>query len=386
MIHRKRGNILIEDVEALVNTVNCVGVTGRGLALQFKKAFPENFKAYAAACKRNEVRVGRMFVFEASRLTNPRFIINFPTKRHWRSRSRLEDIESGLAALAEEITRRGIRSIAVPSLGCGLGGLRWSDVRPRIEDALSANSDLVGILFEPAGPPAATAMARDRSTPPMTRGQAVLIGLMDRYQRGMLDPFLTLLEVHKLMYFMQAAGEPLEFRFKKARYGPDADNLRHVLNRVEGHYVSGFLDGGEMPEKTLSLLDGAVDKADVWLSRSGTTRARFDRVAQLIDGFESAFGLELLATVHWVLTREDVGSTADLIALAYAWGEHKRKFSPWQIELAADVLVKQGWAKPFTSRPPPLRTCACHGSTPPRPLLEWSEDPSQKDDHPVRVG
>src|SRR5438094_1382872 len=136
MIKYKKGDILQEDAEALVNTVNCVGVMGRGIALQFKNAFPENFKAYAAACKQGEVEPGRMFVFETGQLTPQRYIINFPTKRHWRGKSRLEDIEAGLAALAKLIRSKPIRSIALPPLGSGLGGLEWATVRPRIEAAL----------------------------------------------------------------------------------------------------------------------------------------------------------------------------------------------------------------------------------------------------------
>ena len=129
MIEYTTGDILRSDAEALVNTVNCVGVMGRGIALQFKNLFPANFKAYAAACKRQEVRPGRMFVFDIGQLTLPRYIINFPTKRHWRGKSRMEDIESGLAALVETIRERGIRSIAVPPLGSGLGGLDWVEIR-----------------------------------------------------------------------------------------------------------------------------------------------------------------------------------------------------------------------------------------------------------------
>ena len=125
MIEFKTGNILTEDAEALVNTVNCVGFMGRGIALQFKKAFPDNFKSYSSACKRNEVQPGRMFVYATGQLAYPRYIINFPTKRHWRGKSRMEDIDAGLAALAEAIRSHNIQSIAIPPLGSGLGGLDW---------------------------------------------------------------------------------------------------------------------------------------------------------------------------------------------------------------------------------------------------------------------
>src|SRR5207249_10152861 len=137
MIEFRSGDILKSEAEALVNTVNCVGVMGRGIALQFKNAFPENFKAYAAACKRGEMQPGRMFVFETGQLTPPRYIINFPTKRHWRGKSRIEDIDAGLKAPVAEIRARRLRSIALPPLGSGLGGLDWlADVLPRLEAAL----------------------------------------------------------------------------------------------------------------------------------------------------------------------------------------------------------------------------------------------------------
>ena len=149
MIEYRSGDILMSEAEALVNAVNCVGVMGRGLALQFKRTFPENFKAYVAACKRELVQPGRMFVFETEQLIPPRYIINFPTKRHWRNKSRIEDIEAGLAALVSEIHTRRIRSIALPPLGCGLGGLNWADVRPRIEAAMQALDDVQVFVYEP---------------------------------------------------------------------------------------------------------------------------------------------------------------------------------------------------------------------------------------------
>ncbi len=344
MIRFKSGDILAEDAEALVNTVNCVGVMGRGIALQFKKAFPENFGVYAKACERGEVQPGRMFVFETGALTNPRYIINFPTKRHWRGNSRIEDIDAGLKDLAAVIRAHEIHSIAVPPLGAGLGGLEWSDVRPRIEKALRGFNDLDVIVFEPRGAPAAERMVRSHAVPGMTPGRAALVGLMDHYLNGLLDPFVTLLEVHKLMYFMQAAGEKLKLSYQKGHYGPYAENLGQVLNRVEGHFISGYGDGGDRPDKQLELVPGAVEDAAKSLRRSPKTRERFDRVTDLVDGFESAFGLELLSTVHWVLVRDSPASQDDLVRLTYAWNERKKRFSPRQIGLAADVLREKGWA------------------------------------------
>ena len=161
MIKLTRGDILRADAEALVNPVNCVGVMGRGLALQIKHAFPENFRVYHAACKRGEVQPGSMLVVETGQRTNPRYVVNFPTKRHWRANSLLADIDAGLVALVAEVKSRDMRSIAVPPLGCGLGGLDWRDVRPRIERAFAALPNVRVSLFEPAEAPAAPKLARD---------------------------------------------------------------------------------------------------------------------------------------------------------------------------------------------------------------------------------
>ncbi len=343
MIELKTGDILKENAEALVNTVNCVGFMGRGIALQFKRAFSENFKAYAAACRRREVEPGRMFVFDTGKLTHPRYIINFPTKRHWHGKSRIEDIEAGLESLVAVIHERRIRSIAIPPLGAGLGGLNWAEVRPRIERALLPLADVRVVLFEPHTAPATARVAKARKVPKMTAGRAALVGLMDRYLAGLLDPFVTLLEVHKLMYFMQEAGEPLRLRYVPGPYGPYAENLRHVLHAIEGYYVSGYGHGGDEPDKVLQLVPGAVGDAKVSLRAHAESQARFEKVARLVEGFESPFGLELLATVYWIATREHPVSSNDLITRVYAWAEHKRRFSAQQIRLAQRVLVEKGW-------------------------------------------
>jgi len=352
MIEYASGDILRSDAEALVNTVNCVGVMGRGIALQFKKMFPDNFKPYAAACKRQEVQPGRMFVFDTGQLTPPRYIINFPTKRHWRGKSRMEDIESGLVALVATIHAHGIRSIAVPPLGSGLGGLDWAQVRTRIETALGELEDVRVTVFEPGGAPAASTVEHQREVPKMTPGRAALVELLNRYLRGLLDPFVTLLEAHKLMYFMQEAGQPLRLRFKPAPYGPYAENMRHVLREIEGHLIAGYADGGDAPDKQLQLVPGAVEEAENFLSADAQSRARFERVAALVEGFETPFGLELLATVHWVMTRQNAASLNEVVNQTYAWNERKRQFTPRQIGIAMDCLNAKGWVSPGARQAP----------------------------------
>lgn len=351
MIRYKTGNLLVEDAQAIVNTVNCVGVMGRGIALQFKKMFPENFQFYTEACKREEVQPGRMLVFETGQMTNPRYIINFPTKRHWRGKSRLQDIDAGLVALVEEIRSRDIYSIAIPPLGSGLGGLDWTEVKERIEKAMQAVSDRDIIIFEPSTATKDNRVSRSKKVPHMTAGRAALIGLVDRYLRGSLDPFITLLEVHKLMYFMQYAGEQLRLEYKEASYGPYAENLRHVFNAVEGYFLSGYADGGDVPDKQIELVPGALEEAFTFLEGKNDTLERFDRVASLVDGFETPFGLELLSTVHWVSMHKDVQCVDDIVKHTYAWSERKKQFSPRQIKIAYEKLFHDKWINSLEAVP-----------------------------------
>jgi len=343
MIEFSRGDIVKADAEALVNTVNCVGIMGRGVALQFRKAFPSNFRDYKASCDRKQLHPGRMLVHDLGRLANPRYIINFPTKRHWRGKSRIQDIEVGLTALIEEIRARNIRSIAVPPLGCGLGGLDWDEVHPRIEQDFQAVPGVRVLLFEPRGAPATEAMVKEQNAPRMTAGRAALLGLMRRYLVAAMDPFVSLLEVHKLMYFMQESGEPLKLRYQKAPYGPYAENLRHVLSHIEGYFIRGYGDAEDRPDKQLELDREASEQAELFLRNQSGSFDRFDRVVDLIQGFETPYGMELLATVHWVVMREGAASADEAVRAVYDWSDRKRMFTPHHIRLAWEVLSRKGW-------------------------------------------
>ena len=338
-IEIRTGDIFKTDAEAIVNTVNCVGIMGRGIALQFKNAYPANFKAYKAACDAEQVQPGRMFVYETGKFT-PRFIINFPTKRHWKGKSRIEDVEAGLIALAKEIRSRGIKSVAVPPLGAGLGGLDWDDVLPRIKSALQDIPDINVIIFEPKGPPDTV---RASSVPDMTTGRASLVTLMHRYLQGLMDPFVTLIEVQKLMYFMQEAGQPLRLNYVKHHYGPYANNLAHVLHRIEGYFVAGYQDGGDQPDKELTIVPGAIEEAEAALANEPQTHDNFNRVADLVDGFETPYGLELLATVHWVATREGATTHEAAVEQVRNWNDRKKAFTPRQVAIAFDALQSKGW-------------------------------------------
>lgn len=177
----------------------------------------------------------------------------------------------------------------------------------------------------------------------MTPGRAVLVALIHRYLGGLMDPFVSLLEVHKLLYFAQEAGEPLRLQYRKATFGPYAENLRHVLTAVEGHLLVGYADGGDAPDKQLALVPGALEDATALLQRVPETATHFDRVAALVEGFETPFGMELLATVHWVATRDGARDAEAAIEAVHAWNPRKRRFSPRQIRLAWDTLASQGW-------------------------------------------
>jgi O-acetyl-ADP-ribose deacetylase (regulator of RNase III) len=273
---------------SVVNTVNTEGIMGKGIALQFRKAYPENYEAYRRACRAGEVQPGRMFVFDRHTLTPPHYIINFPTKRHWRHKSRMEDIEAGLVALVGEVRRLGIPSIAVPPLGSGLGGLPWPEVRRRMQEAFEQVPEVRWLVYELAGSPDPKSMKMRSPRPCMTKGRAAVLGLIKRYLVPGYDYPVSLLEIQKLVYFLPAAGEKLnEVQFVKHHYGPYSHVLRHVLERMDGYFITGYGDGQNKPDTPIRLLPKAAEEAEGFLQDYPDTRERFERVAQLIEGFET---------------------------------------------------------------------------------------------------
>jgi O-acetyl-ADP-ribose deacetylase (regulator of RNase III) len=343
MIESVSGNLLDASVEALVNTVNCVGVMGKGIALQFRQAYPDNYKVYRAACEHGEVHPGQMLVYDRGQLINPRYIINFPTKVHWKEKSRLEYIEDGLKALVQEIQTRKIKSVAIPPLGAGNGGLDWKKVKPLIEAAFSKLPEVKVLLFEPQGAPAAETMKIATKKPRMTPGRAILLNLLERYAEPMYR--LTMLEVQKLMYFAQVAGEPLKLDYVKEKYGPYAEKLNHVLQTIEGHYIRGYGDRSRN-EPSIHLLPGAPEQAKLFLEEQPDSLARLGRVSNLISGFETPYGMELLATVHWVAQENPAARTSLEAAIAGVrdWSERKRiYFQPLHIRVAWERLRAENW-------------------------------------------
>lgn len=348
MIRLKTGNLLTEKTEALVNTVNCVGVMGKGIALQFKKAYPENFKAYKKLCDAAQLHPGQMFVYDSGILLAPRYIINFPTKRHWRSPSKLEDIEIGLTAFIEEITQRSIKSVAIPPLGCGNGGLDWNVVKPLIVKACEQIPDVEVILFEPTNQPVSqqTPVAANSKKPPMTLARALFIQLLERYGESGYE--LTKLEIQKLAYFLQEAGEPLKLRFEKNQFGPYADNLNHVLGAIDGYYIQGFGDRRE--RSSISVTPEGHKQSSEFLQKHPESVAKLKRVSDLIFGFETPYGMEMLATIHWIATREEKGAASNLqkaIEEVQKWSDRKRNlFKENHLRTAWQRLQNEKWLSP----------------------------------------
>jgi len=336
-----RGNLLTADVEALVNTVNTVGVMGKGIALQFRKAFPQVYAAYKAACDAGSVRPGRMLVTHTGQLDGPRLVINFPTKRHWRGRSRLEDIDAGLRDLVRVLRDWEVRSVAVPPLGCGNGGLDWDVVRPRIEQALGELDETRILLFEPTGPPPPAEQPIATSRPRMTPGRAALVATLAAYQS---DPSveITQLVAQKLAYLLQAGGEPMRLAFAKGPFGPYAEAFNDVLQKLDGHFVHGC--GDRTTVASIHVDRDALDKAASLLEDEPETRERVGDVRALIEGFESPFGLELLTTVHWAAHHGGARDAAEAATYVASWNERKsRVFPSHHVEAAWDRLGAFGW-------------------------------------------
>lgn len=310
MIELTKGNLLEADVDALVNTVNTVGVMGKGVALMFKEAFPANYKAYEQACKRHEVQVGHMFVTERKELMGPKFIINFPTKQHWRYPSKLEWIESGLEDLKRVIKENDIHSIAIPPLGSGNGGLDWADVRQRIETALGDLSDVQVIVFEPTSK--YQNVAKRDGVEKLTPARALVAEIVRRY--WILGIECSLLEVQKLAYFLERSIEilklknTLDLRFEADRYGPYATRLTHLLNGLDGSYLHCDKRLGDAsPFDVIWFDDAKSDKVAAYLnSEAKMYRPALEMTAALIDGFESPLGMELLATVDWLVQKDGI--------------------------------------------------------------------------------
>ncbi|PRY01648.1 type II toxin-antitoxin system antitoxin DNA ADP-ribosyl glycohydrolase DarG [Allonocardiopsis opalescens] len=328
MITETSGNLLRDDAEALVNTVNTVGVMGKGVALQFKRAFPEIFAEYVRACEDGRMRPGRVL---AIRVSDGRWILNFPTKRHWRQPSRMEDIRSGLDDLVRHLTEKRIRSVAIPPLGCGNGGLAWPQVRRLIIEKL-ADLDADVRLYAP-GTPAPSDMPVRTRRPEMTPTRARLIAALHRYAftaftSGVTEtPRLSLVEAQKVVYLMQAAGVGLGLRFVRYHYGPFSPELNRRLSDLEGHHLVGYGDGTGGARADLEVPSSSAEAADETVAADNTFNTAWKQVRTAISGYEYPEGLELLATLHFLIAdrTDDRLDPPSLVDAIHGWSERKRR-------------------------------------------------------------
>ncbi len=352
MMKFTQGNLLEAPAEALVNTVNTVGVMGKGIALMFKEAFPENFRAYEDACKHKEVRVGRMFVTETSSLEGPRWIINFPTKKHWRQSSKLEWIVEGLDDLRRVIQNRNIRSIALPPLGTGNGGLDWNEVQPEMQRALGDLQDVDILVYEPTDK--YQNVEKRTGVEKLTPARALIAEMIRRY--WVLGIECTYLEVQKLGWFLArtihslGVEDPLKLQFQADKYGPYSDRLGQLLDALDGTYLhcSKRLSDAS-PTDTIWFDEERRKYIDLFIQQdeSKTLKQILDLTAKRIDGFESPLGMELLATVDWLMERQHREPTVESIRTGLrewpageAAAERKlRLFDDRLISLAIDQLT-----------------------------------------------
>jgi len=333
MIKFTKGNIINADVEALINTVNTVGVMGKGIALAFKKAFPKNYQIYRKACDNKEFDVGDLLITHTGQLT-PKFIINFPTKQHWRGRSQIKFIEIGLKKLAEDIQNNQIKSIAIPPLGCGNGGLKWEIVKPLILKELEELANEIDIIiYEPGFN---NQVIPTKKIIELTPARAMLLCALKNYQ--ILGYSTNLLVAQKIAYFLQRLGEPLNLQYEKGYYGPYSSRLQHLLKYLNGYYLK-FKHEETKPGTLISLNN--FDKVINYIPNnlSSEQKVRLERLQQLIEGFESPYGLELLATVDFLSEHEKIEDSDKIILEIGKWTRRKKELmKPFHIKVAHQRL------------------------------------------------
>ncbi len=324
MIRYTTGNLLEAGTEALVNTVNTVGVMGKGIALQFAERYKSNLKAYQDACKAGSLRVGELLITTDADMQGERIIINFPTKKDWKHRSSCAYIEEGLKALAAEITTRNIRSIALPPLGCGNGGLRWEKVKPMIETYLGG-LDAEILVYEPTAEIKQVLQRETVREAKLTPGRAMLLYALFIFER--LGEPSSLFVANKLAFFLKLLGEPKlkQLDFKPAHYGPYSVNVQHALYDLNGTYLKGLEQHSAKPFEVLQLNYERFNEVSTYVSSklSAEQRARLDRLIDLVSGFRSTYALELLSSVAFIIHEEPGSDVPAIQERMRSWSERK---------------------------------------------------------------
>lgn len=344
MIRYTEGNLLESGAEALVNTVNTVGVMGKGIALMFRERFDDNYRLYRAACKAGEVQVGRLFVTAPNELSGPRWIVNFPTKQDWRAPSRIEWVREGLLDMRRFLIEHQVRSVAIPPLGAGNGGLAWAAVRDEIERALADVEGTDIVVFQPTGQ--YQNVAKREGVQALTPARALIVELVRRY--SVLGFECSLLEIQKLAWLLERSirrfdlPDLLDLRFEANRYGPFTRRLTKLLNSLDGSYLhcdKRLADAGPLDE--IWFEPKMREQVSAYLA-SGDARQfqpALDEVGTQIRGFESPFGMELLATVDWLLAREGCEPTVSDIRRGLAAWPAEPAFAERKLRLFDDAAV-----------------------------------------------
>ena len=324
MINFTKGDILASDCQALVNTVNTVGVMGKGIALQFKKRYPANYLVYRKACDNNELITGQLLIVDEIDQQGERIIVNFPTKKHWRQKSEYSYIKEGLKTLKVELLARKITSIAIPPLGCGHGGLDWTRVRKMIEEALSG-LDVRVVVYEPNANIANQLRKEEpRKEGKLTPARAMLLQAQYAYERE--GEQTSLFTATKLAYLLQRLGEPLSLEFKPHFYGPYDPRVAHVMQHLNGAFLTGMEQGAPRPFEPIFLDYSRKPEVDAYRKAQLSTEQqdRLARLERLLTGFESAYALEILSTVDFLRDKQGAQTVEAIQKEAKQWSNRKR--------------------------------------------------------------
>ncbi len=339
MIQFIKGNILDSHAQALVNTVNTVGVMGKGIALQFKKAFPENYRQYKEACKTGEIGIGKLYVTRDSNLhAGEKMIINFPTKKHWKNPSQYGYIQAGLEDLVRIIRENGIKSIAIPPLGSGNGGLQWSKVKQLIIDAL-ISEEIDVMVHEPIRE---IPEAHNDKPAKLTPARALLLFMLFEQVRN--GEYPSEFSSEKICYFLQRNGaqDIFKLNFEPYYYGPYSGKVRFILNELNGSYIKGVEDMSNKPFDPIFLIPEQYEEVRKFVNTRSKLKKIIEKTTSILDGFYSDFGLELLSSVDYLIQRENSYDKNILMARLDEWNERKRtQFSnPKYMDLSLEHLQK----------------------------------------------
>jgi O-acetyl-ADP-ribose deacetylase (regulator of RNase III) len=340
-----KGNLLDASTQALVNTVNTVGVMGKGIALQFKERFPLNFKLYLAACKNGSLVPGKLLIVNDATLEGERIIINFPTKTEWYKKSQYTYIEDGLKELAKIIVEYNIKSIAIPPLGCGNGGLKWEKVKPLIEQYLGGIQDVDITVYEPNNKVKEILKQQDvKKDVKLTPAKAILLYSMFYYDS--LGENTSLFIANKLAYFLQRLGESnfKRLKFQPSHYGPYSVQVEHMVQSMNGKFIRGLEQNQLKAFEPFELQYASLPEVSEFVRKKLNPEQQniIKQVVKLLDGFQSALSIEILASLDYV-KKENPGISKEDAFVAVKWSDRKKiMFKDKYINIAWDHLVSHG--------------------------------------------